>query len=171
MTLHKYKNKFFTFAFAFALLIICCNEAVFAQKKTPLFKDYAVAEIYKGKTAPVKITRDNREYRTRLKSAAKNEKPNFAGHYILTFWGCGTECFTGAVIDAETGKVYFWGLVSDWNSELGEDNNPVDFKLNSKLIIFTGMRDEDGEEGSHGKHYYKFENGRFVHLKSVLSKK
>ena len=168
MTLHKYKTGFFTFTLASALLFICFDETIFAQKKTPIFEDYAVTEIYKGKTAPVKITRDNREYRTRLKSAAKNEKPNFAGHYILTFWECGTECFTGAVIDAKTGKVYFWGLISNWNNKIGDDNNPIDFKLDSSLLILTGARDEAGE--ANGKHYYKFENGRFVHLRSVSSK-
>lgn len=170
MTLHKYKNRFFRFALAFALLFICSDKAIFAQKKTPTFKDYSVTKVYKGKTAPVKITPDNKMYRTRLKSAAKNEKPNFAGHYILTFWGCGTECFTGAVIEAKTGKVYFWGLISNWNNKLGDDNNPIDFKLDSRLLILTGMRDEAGDEGDNGKHYYKFENGRFVHLQSILSK-
>lgn len=168
MALYKYKNIFFALTFAFSF--ICSDETVFAQKKALAFKDYSVNEIYKGKTAPVKITRDNRDYRTRLNAAAKNEKPNFAGHYILTFWECGTECFTGAVIDAKTGKVYFWGLISNWNNKADDDNNPIDYKLNSKLLILTGARDADGDEGGNGKHYYKFENGRFVHLKSVLSK-
>jgi hypothetical protein len=38
-----------------------------AQGKVPQFKDYSVNEIYRGKNAPVKITKEDRDYRTRLK--------------------------------------------------------------------------------------------------------
>jgi len=57
--------------------------AAMAQDRLPHFKDYAVSEVYKGANAPVVLKRDDRTFRTRLREASK-EKPNFAGHYILT---------------------------------------------------------------------------------------
>jgi hypothetical protein len=34
--------------------------------------------------------------------------PNFAGHFTITYWGCGhTDCATLAIINARTGRVYF----------------------------------------------------------------
>ena len=45
-------------------------------------------------------------YRARLRAAA-TERPNFAGHYVLTTWGCGTECVMGAAINTRTGRVAF----------------------------------------------------------------
>lgn len=40
----------------------------------------------------------------------------------------------------------------------------IEYRIDSKLIIFTGMRDE--KEGDSGKHYYVFDDKRFVHLYS-----
>lgn len=122
-----------------------------------------------GKTAPVVLTRDDRMFRTRLKEASK-EKPNFAGRYILTAWGCGTTCLMGAVIDAKTGKVYWWGFsICCWSSEVDGNFRPIEFRLNSKLIVFSGARNEKNDDS--GAHFYKFENGRFVHLRSALSRR
>jgi hypothetical protein len=39
-------------------------------------------------------------------------------------------------------------------------------RLNSKLIVFAGARNE--KEGDVGTHFYKFEGGRFVHIKSIM---
>jgi hypothetical protein len=35
----------------------------------------------------------------------------------------------------------------------------------NKLIVFSGARNE--KEGDNGAHFYKFENGRFIHLRSA----
>lgn len=162
MNLLNSKIKIFPFALTFALLLVCSNEAVSAQKKTPRFKDYSVNEIYKGKNAPLNLTHDNKTFRARLKWAVDNQKPNFAGHYILTTWGCGTSCIMGAVIDAKTGKVSWWNFsICCWYG----DEDMIEFRSDSKLIVFFGVRNE--KDGDYGAHYYKFENGRFVHLQSV----
>ncbi|MFD1134006.1 hypothetical protein [Psychrobacter sanguinis] len=63
------------------------------------------AKIYKGKKAPLKLGEWN-SFRTRLKAAHKDSEINFAGNYIVTTWGCGTSCVSGAMIDKRTGKVY-----------------------------------------------------------------
>jgi hypothetical protein len=40
-----------------------------------------------------------------IRSGSK-EGPNFAGHYMIVEWGCRTECFQAAIVDAKTGKIY-----------------------------------------------------------------
>ncbi|HEY8186789.1 MAG TPA: hypothetical protein VIF64_11995 [Pyrinomonadaceae bacterium] len=138
-----------------------------AQNRIPQFRDYSVSEAYIGKTAPLALARDDRMFKTRLAWAAKNQRPNFAGHYILTSWGCGTTCLMGAIIDAKTGKVYWWGFsICCWSSDVDERFQPIELRLNSKLIVFSGARNE--KDGDIGAHFYKFENGRFVHVRSVL---
>ena len=138
-----------------------------SQKRVPQFRDYPVSEAYKGKTAPVILRRDDRMFKTRLRDAAKNQKPNFAGHYILTTWGCGTSCVMGAVIDAKTGLVYWWDFtVCCWSFDVDDKFEPIEVRLNSNLIVFSGARNE--KEGDIGAHFYKFENGRFIHVKSIL---
>lgn len=137
------------------------------QGRVPQFRDYPVAEAYIGPNAPLVLTRSERMFRTRLREAAR-EKPNFAGRYILTTWGCGTTCLMGAAIDAKTGRVYWLpGTICCANPETYTDENfePVIARLNSKLLVLSGMINE--RESTQGTHFYKFENGRFTLIRTV----
>jgi hypothetical protein len=152
-----------------SFFVLLRTSGVLAQTRTPRFSDYPVKTVYRGKNAPIRLTRDDMDFRTRLRWAAKRSRPNFAGRYILTTWGCGTSCVGGAVVDAKTGKVSWWDFsVCCWPNEVPDDFEPIEVKLNSNLIVFNGARNE--KEGDIGKHYYKFVNGRFIHLKTVLNK-
>jgi len=48
---------------------------------------------------------DASNFRTRLEYNL-NESANFAGHYIVTYWGCGTMCQMVAIIDVLDGDVF-----------------------------------------------------------------
>lgn len=140
-----------------------------AQIRVLRFTDYSVPETHIGQNAPIALKRDDMMFRSRLREAAK-EKPNFAGHYILTAWGCGAQCLMGAVINAKTGRVsWFPHTTCCWGTEVDDRFEPIEFRLNSRLVVFSGLRNE--KEGDDGAHFYKFENGRFVHLRSVLKPK
>jgi hypothetical protein len=69
--------------------------SVLAQSYVPRFKDYPTGEIYGGPTARLVLKKRDLTFKSRLQWAAENQKPNFAGHYILTSWGCGAECCDG----------------------------------------------------------------------------
>lgn len=156
-----------TVAFRIILLslIVCFyHYSCAAQSRTPRFEDYPVRTIYRGKNAPVMLDKDARTFKTRLREAAK-QRPNFAGHYIVTAWGCGTGCAVGAIIDAKSGRVYWFPFPVEHDYEADEDFNPVAFRLSSKLIIFSGFRG-DVDEGP-GMRFYKFENGQFKLLKFI----
>lgn len=137
-----------------------------AQDGAPRFEDYAVRETFGGPSKPpVLATKEQRAFRTRLREAAK-EKPNFAGHYVLTTWGCGTECVTGAAIDARTGKVILLPFtLCCWGFDVPDDFEPIAFRLDSSLIVFRGARNE--VEADKGNHYYTLVGGRLKELKSV----
>ncbi len=149
------------------LILVFSSLAVFGQKGAPQFRDYPAGKIYKGRNAPVIIGKNERMFRTRLREAAK-EKPNFAGRYIVTAWGCGTQCLMGAVIDAKTGKVYWWNFTVCCWENADDDFSPIEFRPNSRLIVFSGLRNEAGIKGAH---FYKFENGRFIFIKTLPDKK
>jgi hypothetical protein len=151
-----------------ALFAHTLSNIVSAQTPPPKFSDYPVSETFTGKNARVVLTQKDRMYQTRLRDAGREKKPNFAGHYILTIWGCGTSCVMGAIIDAKTGRVHWWDFsVCCWGSDVDDKAGPIQVKLNSRLIIFFGARNE--KDGDIGSHYYKFEKGKFVHLKSTLN--
>lgn len=149
----------------FLLLFCCCSHLIVARNRIPQFKDYPVKTIYRGKNARLLLTSDARTFKTRLREALKGA-PNFAGHFIVTSWGCGTGCQVGAIIDARTGKVFWFPFPIGQTSDVDEGFRPVEFRLDSKLIIFSGVRvDKDDEE--EGARFYKFENGRFIFLKFI----
>ena len=137
-----------------------------AETSAPEFKNYPAIERYQGRNAPLVLTRDDMMYRARLREAAR-KKPNFAGHYIVTNWGCGAECVMGAVIDANTGKVYWLPhTVCCWGFDVSDKFEPIEFRLDSRLIVFSGERNE--KEGDNGKHFYEFKGNKFVHIESIM---
>ena len=147
-------------------LVVLAAVSTFGQTRIPQFKDYPAVGKYAGKNAPVIITGDDRRFRTVLREAAK-EKPNFAGHYIVTAWGCGAACLMGAVIDANTGKVrWFPHTICCWN-EMNQDENftPIVFRLDSRLIVFKGLINE--QEGEPGEHFFEFTGKRFKYIRTI----
>jgi len=72
----------------------------------PRFESYPVVEKFKGTPArPILRTSEQRSYRTRIREGAK-KGPNFAGHYTIVEWGCGSGCLSIAIVDAATGMVW-----------------------------------------------------------------
>lgn len=150
------------------VLLVLSSAYTLGQTTIPQFKNFPAQGEYAGKNAPVVITSEDRRFRTRLKEAAQR-KPNFAGHYVLTAWGCGAECLMGAVIDANTGKVHWFPhTICCWN-EIDRDKNftPIEFRLNSRLVVFTGLRNE--QEGDQGAHFYELDTTGFKYLRTIKS--
>jgi hypothetical protein len=74
--------------------------------KVPRFEDFPVTESWHSSTVPLKLTtRSERLFRTKLTNAAK-KLPNFAEHYRIVYWGCGSNRSAGAMVDLQTGKVF-----------------------------------------------------------------
>ena len=153
--------------FLLLLLASGASSGAFGQSPAPRFKDYPVSERYHGPQAVPKLVPGTPAwyFRTRIREAAR-QKPNFAGHYVLATWGCGAECLSSAIIDVKTGEVYTdGGSVCCWFNpslpEKPEDFEPVDFRIDSRLVVFTGMLNE---EGRNEPHYFKFERGKLVAL-------
>ena len=129
--------------------------------KTLQFEDYRVAR-YQGPSRAPDLTShpDAPTYRTRIRNAAK-EKPGFAGEYIIATWGCGANCLMGAAISAKTGAVVFLpGSICCWNID---NQDPIDYKADSKLLVLTGMIDEQDPAGTH---YYEMRDGQFHSISS-----
>jgi hypothetical protein len=130
-----------------------------APPQAPHFEAYAVPAEHIAKPAPVDLgkDRDARRFRTTLRDGAA-EGPNFAGHYTVTSWGCGSACLQWAIIDAKTGKIFFdkrnWVLDLNHVAFGGDDAAPqlpegttdlvgLRFRRDSRLLILIGAPGED----------------------------
>ncbi len=115
----------------------------------PDFTQYKTEKIFKLKPAPVKLAShpNAKKYRTMLKMGAK-EGPNFAGHYTIVTWGCGTACQELAIADAVNGSVYFCPeLKLNAYHMVTDGSEPFVFQRDSKLIIVTGSPNDTEETG------------------------
>jgi hypothetical protein len=107
------------------LVTLTCGVAlVWAQNPQvrPRFEDYPVKEVFKGNPAPPVLTGlEERRFRTVIRQgvakgwgvedAGTGEEhtspgPNFAGHFAIVKWGCGSPCLMAAIVDLGTGRVF-----------------------------------------------------------------
>lgn len=96
------------------------------EATAPTFADYP-ATITSVTPAPVDFDSapDARTFTTRITNGAA-EGPNFAGHYTVISWGCGTSCLSYAIVDAQSGAIISYGLGSQFGAS---------YQLNSRLLI------------------------------------
>ncbi len=127
-------------------------------RRAPGFADFPISRIYKGVPAPVNLSSNPtaRSFRTRLRQEAR-KGPNFAGHYTVASWGCGSNCESITIVDALTGRVY---------DGIGDDRG-ADFKINSNLMIADpayppeGLAYEDNTSDKLPVRYYVWNDHKF----------
>jgi hypothetical protein len=142
-------------SFLIFFLCLCLSVDGAAAQEAPHFQDYAVTVLKIGRPAEVRLEDPkSRRFATMLREGAAH-KQNFAGHYTLTSWGCGASCIMTAVIDSKTGEVAWLPFtVCCWSLTVTE---PLEYRLDSRLLIIHGSRDEHGE----GTYFYEFDGRDF----------
>ena len=87
------------------------------------------AEKYTGAAVEVNFKSENfpkaKNFKTAI-SDAVTKGPNFAGHYTVAEWGCGTTCQDHVVVDVQTGEIVATGIPS----EVG-----LSYSIGSPLLI------------------------------------
>jgi hypothetical protein len=133
------------------------------------FSDFSVQERFHGKPVAVDFSSNpqTKTYRTRLRDGAMSG-PNFAGHYTIVIWGCGTACQQFAIVDASTGKVFFSKDVPyvSFGDRPGEPYG-LQFRANSRLLAVYGHIREDDPKGIF---FYTWDGVRLTLVKSIPQK-
>jgi len=107
------------------------------------FQHYPVVEDFKGSPAkPLLVTPHERSLRTQILDQA-GEGPNFAGHFTIAHWGCGSPCVGFFIINERTGTIYdpHFAVACADNNQM---DSSLDFNLNSRLIVATRFSDKFG---------------------------
>lgn len=130
------------------------------------YEQYPVKNFFKGKPAVPRLEDpDARLFKTAIRRGATSG-PNFAGEYTIVEHGCGACCNGFFIVNARTGKVYkrpFYITCHYLEGVPGYGLVGLDFRLDSKLLIVRGARDERGG----GEYYYLWENDHLKFLKSL----
>jgi hypothetical protein len=156
-------------------LLSAFSSICFAQS-TPSFTQYAAkVEKISNIRVNLKSHKTANMYRTNLRNAAK-EGVNFAGHFVLTTWGCGTNCTQSAIIDARNGRVFFPQQLEGAGfgfCDFPDNTEPFVYKANSRLFVLNGFKGGDLEkEGSRcGIYYYEWTGANLRLVKFVQKKR
>ena len=112
--------------------------------KEPQFTDYPAAiDQTTSPAVPKFSTPGQRKFRTVIREGAA-KGPNFAGHYTIVEWGCGTACVQIAVVDNKTGAVHdgpFGNLPKALlcvNANTDETGAGIFYRRNSSLLVVKG---------------------------------
>jgi hypothetical protein len=93
------------------------------------------------------------QFRTAIRNAVRSGT-NFAGHYVVASWGCGTSCQESAIIDAATGAIAHFGIPSSYGIEVRATS--------SLLVVNPPSQVPDVQEGAQegmATDYYEFSSG------------
>jgi hypothetical protein len=131
----------------------------------PRFEDYPATVELTGKPALPDLTShpQARTYRTGLRQAAA-AGPNFAGHYALASFGCGTACTLVGFVNLRTGKVLFPEALDpvSFPSPLVDDPRLMEmldiaYRPHSELLVIGGIASGQKKAGSY---YYRLRDDR-----------
>jgi hypothetical protein len=139
----------------------------------PSFVDFPATDVFHGKPVPpILTTPADRLFRTRIREGAK-KGPNFAGHYTIAVWGCGSLCTSMVVVNANTGKVFpgpfdilghFW--IGYYLGDTTDKDAPyLDYRLTSNLLVVRGCPEDADEKCA--TYFYKWTNRGFRLLTSI----
>lgn len=149
-----YLGVFILLLATFGLLLLFLDSKEVAEYKQPeLVMSQSVCEevvrqrdiepisIYEGQTAEVDFSTypEAKLFYTAINSLTFSE-PNFAGHYVITFWGCGTDCVGFAIVDSITGEIAAYVPAN-------EEGNSYSFDLNSRLLVLNPKEDFEHHRG------------------------
>jgi hypothetical protein len=120
------------------------------------------------------------QFRKRLVKEAR-KGPNFAGHYTVVIWSCGSPCSNLAIVDVHTGETHdlpFVGVIGWGNCEVGPtEGDLLSYRVDSSLLIVTGsleipdLKDHTLHEGQCRRFYYQWDGSRLSLLRSVVPRK
>ena len=160
---------------AWALAVLLSGSAsAHAQdsKDPPGFGSYPVAwqsgPPHGIAAEPILGSRKAKQYRSVIR-AEFHQPANFAGHYRIALWGCGTDCRDFAILDKKTGKVYTMPGVNEIAGVMGNDDERVDFRPDSRLLVISGCFNDDcipdntRDNPKAGKYHYLW-NGKKLQL-------
>lgn len=151
------KNRILSCMVIFVILASCQEKAkeVETQAKADIrFDSHPVAE----------------SHRTVIAEKYNAGEANFASHYVIVTWGCGSGCVTGAMVDTRDGFVYPMPEDKEW----GGNGTYIDSKKESPVLLTVAVAQSPTGEIEESRKYWEWSEDsktfKFVKEESVVVK-
>lgn len=160
-----------------------CAAAIAATVDVPKFWDYPATPVYRGLPAAPRFRPGEDLYPNgggHFRSGVEFDAaggPNFAGHYTIAQWTCGTGCTQMVVVDTQNGRIF---------REMPYETLDIDryvpprqiiyrgasFRKDSRLLVVEGCYDRDfraqaGKAPDCARRYCVWEGARFRLLRRI----
>ena len=110
-----------------------------------------------------------RQYKTIIVEKYNELNVNFASHYIIVTWGCGSGCVTGAMVDTRDGFVYSMPDDNEW----GGNGTYIESKKESEILLTVLVVQSPTRELEETRKYWEWDEElkefRFNKLESIIS--
>jgi hypothetical protein len=137
-----------------------------AAAQIPTLEGFHVAQVFRGPAAkPVLHTQVQKRFATEIRKQAV-APPNFAGHYKIVEFDCGTSCVSMVVADLATGNVYdgpFIILGYGSNCEYEGGFNELEYRASSRLLVARGCPEDVDKDC--GTYYFEWQGDHFAKLR------
>jgi hypothetical protein len=106
-----------------------------------------------------------------IENGCKNNEINFAGHYTIIEWGCGTACALMAIVDRINGQIIYSKIPFDKS----DGHTGSNFKIDSRMLIINteSLSEYDNYEPGYIRYnfvrrpkVFEIKNGRLELLES-----
>jgi hypothetical protein len=150
------------------------------RKRLPRFEDFRVPTPIPKRNnnawiaTPRFMSRAEKDeianHTNRIRDATR-EGPDFAGHYAIVRWGCGSDCLNFVIVDVGTGEIYDTPFVGASGCPYYLDKL-LSYRLDSRLLIVTGsleipQRDHTFRDGPCEKSYFEWRGNTLKFLRSI----
>jgi hypothetical protein len=120
------------------MIALLLTGLLLATSSAPTFEKFPVpSETIEAPKVDLKSHPIGSKFRTVITDTVKSEGANFAGHFTIATWGCGTNCSLFAIIDLRTGQI---------------SHNPnrilprgLEYRVDSSLLILNPRLDDGFE--------------------------
>lgn len=142
-------------------------------KDAPRFEQFPATEPFRGRVAApdFRSSAEGRVFRTAIRAGARLG-PDFAGHYTVVGWGCGTGCEAVAVVDANSGRIFFSPILGSidntnvaYDGPEGPNERLIKYRKDSRLLVVVGGINEEPDR--RGISYFVWEHNRFKRIRFV----
>jgi len=146
-----------------------------AERSAPRFEDFQVPAPSPARANKAFVANHVPGWRRSLGELAK-EGPDFAGHFIIAQWTCGSTCTGFAIVDTQKGTVKFapFDVAYAFCPDPFEPGSELEYRLNSRLLIVnghveTGSSTNGVVDGPCGHFYYTWDGHSLKRISSVVS--
>jgi hypothetical protein len=146
------------------MIVVIAAAAAFGQPSrtaAPRFEDYRVPTPIPARKARAEVANHAPDFEKQIAQSAK-EGPDFAGHFVVEQWTCGSLCTEFVIVNIKTLEIHRPKFSVSYMCPAVESEGELSYRLDSRLLVVNGAIETHNSKGEQidgpcGKFYYEWD--------------